>query len=213
MIKSKIFVYIAVTTFLLIIFYSLYTPKSSNPANAPLGIMEWRSQKDQSFLRDAESPLTEEQKSMFKGLNYFPVDPEFSVIADWRPLDPSDSITLIDTKGGSRTYFRSGIASFEFNNVPCELTVLHPIDMEDETYLFIPFFDETSAISTYGGGRYVEPELLENGRILIDFNRAYNPYCVYNKDYRCPIPPLENQINVSIRAGEKKIRFLNSKCC
>ena len=69
--------------------------------------------------------------------------------------------------------------------------------------LFIPFRDATSGKDTYGAGRYVEAEALGNGRYLLDFNRAYNPYCAYNDDWRCPLPPAENWLKVAIRAGEK----------
>jgi len=69
--------------------------------------------------------------------------------------------------------------------------------------LFIPFRDATSGKDTYGAGRYVEAEPLGKGRYLLDFNRAYNPYCAYNDDWRCPLPPAENWLTVAIRAGEK----------
>jgi uncharacterized protein (DUF1684 family) len=78
---------------------------------------------------------------------------------------------------------------------------------KDSEYLFMPFYDKTSADITYGGGRYVEPEELTNGRLLIDFNLAYNPYCAYNATYRCPIPPRENSLDVRILAGEKAPEF------
>jgi hypothetical protein len=68
---------------------------------------------------------------------------------------------------------------------------------------------KTSADLTYGGGRYVEPEILENGAFEIDFNKAYNPYCAYNPTYRCPIPPQENSLDVSILAGEKIPDFVH----
>jgi uncharacterized protein (DUF1684 family) len=69
--------------------------------------------------------------------------------------------------------------------------------------LFIPFRDATSGSDTYGAGRYVEAEGLGAGRYLLDFNRAYNPYCAYNDDWRCPLPPTDNWLTVAIRAGEK----------
>jgi hypothetical protein len=80
---------------------------------------------------------------------------------------------------------------------------------EDVEYLFIPFYDKTSGDVTYGGGRYVEPEMLDNTTIEIDFNMAYNPYCAYNHTYRCPIPPGDNNLDVSILAGEKIPDFVH----
>ena len=68
----------------------------------------------------------------------------------------------------------------------------------------MPFVDATSGTETYGAGRYLELEALEDGTFLADFNLAYNPYCAYSEDYSCPIPPAENRISVPVRAGEKQ---------
>ena len=66
----------------------------------------------------------------------------------------------------------------------------------------MPFVDATSGGETYGAGRYLELEALEDGTFLADFNLAYNPYCAYSEDYSCPVPPAENRIAVPVRAGE-----------
>ncbi len=69
--------------------------------------------------------------------------------------------------------------------------------------IFLPFVDSQAGKGTYGAGRYLDPEQLPNGKFLIDFNLAYNPYCAYNENWNCPIPPTENKLDVPIRAGEK----------
>ena len=69
--------------------------------------------------------------------------------------------------------------------------------------LSLMFADETSAIETYGGGRYVDVMYRNTNSVVIDFNTAYNPYCHFNPEYSCPIPPRENMLNVAIEAGEK----------
>ena len=69
--------------------------------------------------------------------------------------------------------------------------------------LFIPFRDATSGTDSYGAGRYVEAHPLGQKRYAIDFNSAYNPYCAYNENWSCPLPPRENWLDVPIRAGEK----------
>jgi uncharacterized protein (DUF1684 family) len=75
--------------------------------------------------------------------------------------------------------------------------------------LFIPFYDETSTFETYGGGRYLEPKLVNDNTLLIDFNKAYNPYCAYgNSEYSYPIPPVENRIGIKVEAGEKIPDFI-----
>jgi len=69
--------------------------------------------------------------------------------------------------------------------------------------LFLPFVDAGAWSETYGAGRYLDLPVLEGGRLLVDFNYAYHPYCAYNPGYSCPIPPAENRLPVSIRAGER----------
>jgi uncharacterized protein (DUF1684 family) len=68
---------------------------------------------------------------------------------------------------------------------------------------FLPFADSLAGTETYGAGRYLEPEPVGNGKFLVDFNLAYNPYCAYNEAWACPITPWENRLRVPIRAGEK----------
>ena len=68
---------------------------------------------------------------------------------------------------------------------------------------FIPFVDAQAGVLTYGAGRYLDPNLLSSGKLLVDFNHAYNPYCAYNDLYSCPLPPFENRLKVAIKAGEK----------
>ena len=77
--------------------------------------------------------------------------------------------------------------------------------MEEENFLFLPFKDLSNGKSSYGGGRFIDLEMpLSNSKtIIIDFNKAYNPYCAYNHKFSCPIPPKENNLNIDILAGVK----------
>ncbi len=68
---------------------------------------------------------------------------------------------------------------------------------------FLPFADNLAGKETYPAGRYIEPEQLADGKFLVDFNLAYNPYCAYNDAWSCPLTPAENRLKVAIRAGEK----------
>ena len=204
MIKSKIPYFIIG---LLLAFILLYSFSGNHDAGKSEDLGTWRTMKDQYFREEADSPLTEDQKKEFRGLIYFEENPDFRIIADWHPLNEKDVLTLKTTNDGQRAYWKYGIARFMLNDTPCELLVLKPVDIPDQDYLFLPFYDNTSGLTTYGGGRYVEPDLMNSGKILIDFNRAYNPYCAYNKKYRCPIPPLQNNIKVAVEAGEKNFDF------
>jgi len=76
----------------------------------------------------------------------------------------------------------------------------------NEYGFFIPFVDSQAGKVTYGAGRYLDPELKEDGMLILDFNLAYNPYCAYNELYSCPIPPAENRLSVPIKAGEKNYK-------
>ena len=101
-----------------------------------------------------------------------------------------------------------GIASFELNGNGYQLNIYqsHRLRETDEykNYLFLPFNDLTNGDETYGGGRFIDLEIPDNDSIIIDFNKAYNPYCAYNPKYSCPIPPEENDLDVHISAGIKK---------
>ncbi|MCI0552006.1 MAG: DUF1684 domain-containing protein, partial [Anaerolineae bacterium] len=68
---------------------------------------------------------------------------------------------------------------------------------------FLPFVDDLAGKETYSAGRYLELEKLPNGKFLVDFNLAYNPYCAYNEQWSCPITPAENRLSVAVSAGEK----------
>jgi uncharacterized protein (DUF1684 family) len=89
--------------------------------------------------------------------------------------------------------------------VDCKLTAYQPNPKDSKTF-FVPFRDLTSGQTTYGGGRYIDTRLAGT-KVPLDFNRAYNPYCVFNYDYACPIPPEENRLPVAVEAGEKDFRW------
>ena len=100
--------------------------------------------------------------------------------------------------GDVQVYTRYGRFRFEVEGQPAELTIY----LADYGF-FLPFVDALAGKETYPAGRYLEPEPLENGRFLVDFNLAYNPYCAYNDRWSCPLTPFENRLKVPLRAGEK----------
>jgi len=163
-----------------------------------------RTEKDQEFKNGEDSPLNEAQEANFEHLNYYPVNKQYKITAQFELNPMKETISLAYTDGTEKIYLKYGFAYFTLNGKEQKLAILKPTFYEDEEYLFLPFYDETSTIDTYGGGRYLDLSTDVGKTIEIDFNRAYNPYCAYNKDYRCPIPPKENKITVSVEAGEKK---------
>ena len=102
--------------------------------------------------------------------------------------------------GDVASYLRWARIHFEVDHETAELTVYR--DAQSGAF-FLPFQDANAGGETYGAGRYLEVEELEDGRLHVDFNYAYNPYCAYNERWSCPIPPAENRLTVAIRAGEK----------
>lgn len=167
-----------------------------------------REEKNEMFKNSDSSPLTDEQKHDFTALKYFPIDPSFNIQADFHPTNTQRYIKIAYSDGSEDRYLKYGYAEFVLKEKKQRLLVLKPVGPQPKKdYLFLPFYDETSTFETYGSGRYVEPEMLSNKKIRIDLNTAYNPYCAYNENYSCPLPPKENNINVKVTAGEKKFHL------
>ena len=103
--------------------------------------------------------------------------------------------------GDVQSYIRYGRFQFEVEGEKTELTLY----ASDHGY-FLPFVDSQAGDVTYGAGRYLDPDPAHDGKFLIDFNLAYNPYCAYNEMWSCPIPPAENRLKVAIKAGEKNFK-------
>lgn len=176
----------------------IHDPVRTDPASS---VEALRAEKDRLFRYDPGSPLRPEQQAMFTGLHYYPVDPAAALIVRVHEFDDHPAVPLMTNAGPVMDYLRWGEVRFTWQGEPCRLTV-YRADPDDPS-LFVPFTDATTGIETYAGGRYLE--LLErgDGSCVLDFNRAYNPYCAYNADWSCPLPPAENRLPVAIRAGEK----------
>ena len=161
---------------------------------------EFRTRKDEFFATDHQSPLTPQQRGEFHGLAYYDENPDLSLEVEVEKFPHEDPIEIATSTGDVATYERWGRFSFEIEGQIAELTIFRDLQRGD---LFLPFVDSTSGNETYSVGRYVEPESGHDGKVMVDFNQAYNPYCAYNENWSCPIPPVENRIKVPIHAGEK----------
>ncbi len=161
-------------------------------------IDEIRHQKDLFFGQHPESPLTPAQKRAFTGLAYFPEAPELRFELPVEPYADPETIQIQTSTGEVQRYRRFGKVHF-----PVEGQMV-ALDIYANQYgLFLPFADSLAGEETYPAGRYLEPEMLPDGKVFIDFNLAYNPYCAYNDAWSCPLTPAENRLKVPIRAGEK----------
>ncbi|MGD8815412.1 MAG: DUF1684 domain-containing protein [Anaerolineales bacterium] len=159
---------------------------------------QYRMEKDEFFRHDPHSPLTPEQKETFSGLRYFPENPELLLRIHVDEFAEKEILSMQTTTGDVQEYERFGSFTFEVEGQQVKLTLF-----QSPHGYFLPFVDSLAGIETYGAGRYLEPQLLHDGRFLIDFNMAYNPFCAYNALYSCPITPFENRLKVPIRAGER----------
>ncbi len=161
-------------------------------------LLAMRHDKDQFFKLHPQSPLTPEQQEKFTGLNYYDPNPDLDLIVDVQPLDNKEYVTVDTTTGELRRYERYGRFSFTIDGKKAELTIY-----QSPHGYFLPFVDANVGTETYPAGRYLEPEQIDVNTFRVDFNLAYNPYCAYGDGWSCPITPVENHIDVAIRAGEK----------
>jgi len=179
--------------------YSLLQPESHSESIKQ--ILQARQEKNHAFRVSDQSPLTPELRKIFKGLEYFPPDPSWIISADFIPLSSPDTLEMAMNDGDSEIMLRVGFLEFVLKEKRFRLAAFrNPYDSHNR--LFIPFKDESSGLETYGGGRYLDAE---SGResVVLNFNSAYNPFCAYNPDYVCILPPTENLMQIQVLAGEK----------
>lgn len=189
-----------VTVFVLIVF--LYPHNHEKNQETYINQIQKHRAEIDVFMRNGEESPFRANPETYLGLKYFDPDPGYMVTAKFIPVDIETLIVLATSDGKAIEYFKYGYAHFELNGRANKLLVLKQIISGSES-LFIPFSDSTSGDETYGGGRYLETDILPDKTLIIDFNLAYNPYCAYFASYSCPLPPLDNYLAIAISAGEK----------
>ena len=166
----------------------------------------WCAIRGELFTTHAQSPVPPAERAAFMGLRYFPYDPAARVLAE--VVDAGPVPYDMHTSGeGTYRFVRFGIARFALLGHPLELELYWL-----EGYgggAFLPFRDGTSGVETYGAGRYLLDTVkgadlgTEAGRLVLDFNFAYHPSCVYDPRWVCPLAPPSNRLTVPIHAGER----------
>ena len=168
-------------------------------------VLDWRKKRDEFFRNHERSPLTIKEKRNFRGLKYFPFSPQYVLHGPieryiFHISNPEYYATFLTTRGTKKRYIRYGMFHFKLNGKEYTIQIYKSI-LSDA--LFIPFKDMTNGKETYEGGRYIDAEILTGYNMVLDFNMAYNPSCVYNEKFICIFPPKENELNIRIEAGEK----------
>lgn len=147
-------------------------------------------------LRDLDSSIRKE----FRGLTWYPVDPAYKVTARFHPYPERKEVEILNMLGDIERYESPGTVEFELGN---ETIVMEPVLNSDDDGLWLIFRDGTSGKETYPAARFIHTDLPVEGRVVIDFNKAYNPPCAFNPHTTCPMPAKQNRLRVRIEAGEK----------
>ena len=166
----------------------------------------WRASRD-SLFRSTSSPLRLSDQAAFEGIPYFAYDSSAAVSAALVPAMVADTARFPTSTGELRPMPVAGQLVFDVDGTERRLMAYQAVgpDGLPSTGLFVPFRDATSGRATYGGGRYLDLDGRPDaeGRIVVDFNKAYHPYCVYNETFSCPLPPAENTLAAAMEAGER----------
>ena len=166
-----------------------------------------REAKDRFFATHLRSPIPAGERMDFEGLDYYPPDPSSRFEPELHEHEEKERIRMDVTGGGEQEYLRWGEFCFHIGGKEQTLQV-YKRDAGEER-LFVPFRDATSGKETYGAGRYLDLDrrrYIGEGKWILDFNEAYNPWCAYSDAYICPFTPPENRLDVPIYAGEKNYR-------
>lgn len=191
----------------LIYFISFFAPVILMAQSLEQEIQSYRDKQIQEMVKDEFGPLRKDQVEF---VSFYPAKQDYVVTASVEQLFNEPIFRMPTFDGTSNEYKRFGFLNFELNGKKYKLTAYQSVALfQNATYknhLFVPFMDNSTGETTYEGGRYMDLSIadIKDGKIKVDFNRAYNPYCAYSNGYRCPQPPKDNILNAAIEAGEKK---------
>lgn len=183
--------------------YALFFTFSYQAQESYLKILE--NQRKVHQLEFPNKVLDSNEIASFKGICYFEIDTNLIINATFK-REKGKKFQMPMSRERIVYYRKYGTLTFIKNDTTCVLTVYENLSLkakkEFKNYLFLPFKDKTSGITTYGGGRYLDVYKTENKIWEIDFNKSYHPYCAYSDRYSCPLVPEENNILLLIKAGE-----------
>jgi hypothetical protein len=166
---------------------------------------EWREAKDDYLTRNPHSPIPQDQRDRFDGLDYYPYDPDYRFVLTLDRFDDPQTVTVDTTTEGTQEYLRRGAFTAAFDGESATFHAFVPASDPESDDLWIPLRDATSGDTTYGAGRYLDlsaGDRTDEGWI-VDLNYLYSPFCAYNDAYECPLTPVSNWVEVRIEAGER----------
>lgn len=181
---------------------------SCNEERRPLlGETDYQKEQNAKFKDATTSPLTDKDRKDFRGLDFFKFDSTYIVKASLKRTPSAEWFNMKTTTERLSKERVFGVLTFRINGEHFSLNVYQGEENMQtkgfENYLFLPFLDDTNGEESYGGGRYIDLRIPESDTITIDFNRAYNPLCVYNEKFSCPLVPRENYLPIQVKAGVK----------
>ena len=189
----------------LIILYTVLLSCKEQKRYIP-NLTEFQKELNASFKDVTKSPLTKNDRQNFVSLDFFDFDSSYVVKAVLIPSSKDSIFNMKTNTDRMHSYNKYGKIKFKLDENYFELSVYKDNELvtdQTDDELFLPFYDNTNGITTYSGGRYIDLKFSNDSIISIDFNKAYNPYCVYNYKFSCPIVPSENYIASEIKAGVK----------
>lgn len=142
-------------------------------------------------------------------IRFYPSNHKMVVEASVTLLQDERPFKLTTSSGKTKEAQKYALLQFNLSGKPCRLYAYQLLALKERAEtaneLFLPFMDPTCGRESYGGGRYIDLDLtdIKGGKVSIDFNKAYNPYCAFTTGYNCPIPPRDNVLTVAVKAGEK----------
>ena len=170
-------------------------------------ILLFQEELNAEFKNPESSPLPDRFRIDFESLEFFEPDTNYIVEAELVRTPEALPFSMPTTTGRESTEVVYGIAKFTLNGKDHKLEIYQSPELitqaKYEDYLFLPFTDNTNGEETYGGGRYLDLRIPKGNKIILNFNKAYNPYCAYNKKFSCPIVPKVNNLDTEIKVGVK----------
>jgi len=191
----------------IIILFLVATNTNSQESEKIIDVTTFQNDLNEQYADEKKSPLTKEDFKTFESLEFFPIDTSYRVVAKLKYFKNSKPFNMKTTTDRVSVYRVFATATFKIHGEKHVLQIYQSQQLllteEFNDYLFLPFTDESNGSSSYGGGRFIDLKVTDQDTIIIDFNKAYNPYCAYSDRYSCAIPPKVNHLNTEILAGVK----------